>query len=65
VARNVWWAIGSATAGLLMQFFAFSAPLLVGGGAKVAYDVLLYRSFRGLKPPEEKAGSASKEILGP
>jgi predicted MFS family arabinose efflux permease len=65
VARNVWWAIGSATAGLLMQFFTFSAPLLVGGGAKVAYDVLLYRSFRGLKPPEEKAGSASKEILGP
>jgi MFS family permease len=58
VARNVWWAIGSATAGLLMQLFAFSAPLLVGGGAKVAYDVLLYRSFRGLKPPEEKAGSA-------
>jgi MFS family permease len=65
VARNVWWAIGSATAGLLMQFFAFSAPLLVGGGAKVAYDVLLYRSFRGLKPPEEKAGSASKGVLAP
>ena len=65
VARNVWWAIGSATGGLLMQFFAFSAPLFVGGAAKVAYDVLLYRSFRGLKPPEEKATSASKGLLAP
>jgi MFS family permease len=54
VARNVFWGIGSATAGLLMQVFAFSAPLLIGGGAKVIYDILLYASFRGLKPPEEK-----------
>jgi hypothetical protein len=27
--------------------------LLLGGGAKVVYDVLLFRSFRALKPPEE------------
>ena len=27
---------------------------IVGGGAKVVYDVLLFRSFRKLKPPEEK-----------
>jgi hypothetical protein len=27
--------------------------LLVGGGTKVVYDLLLYRSFRRLKPPEE------------
>jgi predicted MFS family arabinose efflux permease len=54
VARNLFWGIGSATAGLLMQVFAFSAPLLIGGGAKVIYDILLYASFRGLKPPEEK-----------
>jgi hypothetical protein len=26
---------------------------MVGGGAKVVYDLLLYRSFRLLKPPEE------------
>lgn len=54
VARNVFWAIGSGIAGLLMQNFAFSAPLLVGGGTKIAYDLLLYGSFRGLKPLEEK-----------
>jgi len=36
-----------------MQAVSFSAPLLVGGGAKVVYDLLLYKSFRKLKPPEE------------
>ena len=53
LARNIFWAVGSASAGLLMQAVSFSAPLLVGGGAKVAYDLLLYKSFRKLEPPEE------------
>ena len=57
LARNVFWAVGSTLAGVLMQTVTFSAPLLVGGGSKVAYDVLLYRSFRKIKPPEEIAGS--------
>ena len=53
LSRNIFWAVGSATAGFLMQVLTFSAPLLIGGGAKVTYDLLLYRSFRGLRPPEE------------
>jgi MFS family permease len=59
LARNIFWAVGSGVAGLLMQTFAFSAPLLVGGGAKVLYDALLYRSFRRLRPPEETTPAAS------
>jgi len=54
LARNLFWAVGSGVAGLLLQAVSFSAPLLVGGGAKVAYDLLMYKSFRGLKPPEER-----------
>jgi MFS family permease len=54
LARNVFWAVGSATAGILMQTVTFSAPLIVGGGAKVLYDVLLFRSFRKVRPPEEQ-----------
>src|SRR5690242_20186539 len=54
LARNVFWAVGSSVAGLLMQSVTFSAPLLVGGGSKMTYDLLLYRSFRRLKPPEEQ-----------
>jgi MFS family permease len=54
LARNIFWAIGSSVAGFLMQNVAFSAPLVVGGGAKIGYDLLLYRAFRKLKPPEEQ-----------
>jgi MFS family permease len=53
LARNVFWAIGSSLAGFFMQTLAFSAPLVVGGGVKVGYDLLLYRAFRKLKAPEE------------
>jgi MFS family permease len=55
LARNVFWAVGSAVAGALMQLLTFSAPLLVGGGAKIIYDVILYGAFHKLKPPEELA----------
>lgn len=53
LARNLFWAIGSGVAGVVMQAVTFSTPLLVGGGLKVMYDLLLYRSFRQLKAPEE------------
>jgi hypothetical protein len=54
LARNVFWTIGSSVAGFLMQNVAFSAPLVIGGGAKIGYDLLLYRAFRKLSPPEER-----------
>lgn len=54
LARNIFWAVGSSVAGFLMQNVAFSAPLVIGGGAKISYDLLLYRAFRTVKPPEEQ-----------
>jgi MFS family permease len=54
LTRTVSWAVTSSAAGVLMQYVAFSAPLVAGGGMKVIYDVLLYRNFRHLKPPEER-----------
>jgi len=62
LARNVFWAVGSAAAGLAMQMLSFSAPLLLGGGAKVLYDILLFKSFRALKPPEEIAQSPGRTL---
>lgn len=53
LARNIFWAVGSSVAGLVMQNISFSAPLVIGGGMKVTYDLALYRSFRKLRPPEE------------
>ncbi|MFN7972315.1 MAG: MFS transporter [Acidobacteriota bacterium] len=47
------WASSPAIAGLMMMK-TMSLPLYVGSGIKVVYDVLLYRAFRHLKPPEER-----------
>ncbi|PYV98094.1 MAG: MFS transporter [Acidobacteria bacterium] len=54
LVRNVFWAFGSSLAGFLMQSVAFSAPLVLGSGLKISYDMILYRAFRKLRPPEEQ-----------
>jgi MFS family permease len=48
------WAVAPAFAGWLMQAAALGAPLFIGAGMKIAYDLLLWRAFRKLKPPEER-----------
>ena len=54
VARNAGWAVGPLLGGAMMQHVALAAPLFIGGSLKIIYDVVLYRSFRNLRPPEEQ-----------
>ena len=54
LTRNTSWTAASAVAGVFMQRVAFAAPLLLGGGLKIIYDILLWRAFRQLRPPEEQ-----------
>jgi MFS family permease len=54
LTRTGAWAVSASVAGALMQHVAFAAPLVLGGSMKVLYDILLYRSFRHLAPPEER-----------
>jgi MFS family permease len=54
LTRTIGWAIGPPIAGLLMQNVVLAAPLFIGGGMKIVYDIVLYRSFRHVRPPEEK-----------
>lgn len=54
VARNAGSAIGPLLGGVIMQHVALAAPLFVGGSLKIVYDLALYRSFRHLRPPEER-----------
>jgi hypothetical protein len=35
-----------------------NAPFFVAGTLKIAYDLLLYKSFRATKPPEEAGPTA-------
>jgi len=55
IARSVGAAISPSLTGIFFAVPALlSAPFYVAGGLKIVYDVLLYRGFRTMKPPEEK-----------
>ena len=54
IARNIGASLSPALAGLFISYHALlGVPFFVAGGLKVIYDLLLYRSFRALKAPEE------------
>lgn len=52
--RTLGWAIAPAFAGFIMDKWSLASPLIIGVGMKTTYDMLLYFSFRKIKPPEEK-----------
>jgi MFS family permease len=57
IARSVGASLSPALTGVLFGIPAlFSAPFLLAGGLKIVYDLLLYRSFVTVKPPEETNG---------
>jgi MFS family permease len=57
LVRLSMWAVAPAFAGLLMRGSSLGAPLVIGAGMKLLYDVLLYRAFRHVRPPEERGAS--------
>jgi MFS family permease len=55
IARSVGAAISPSLTGVFLSIpWLLSAPFFLAGGLKICYDLLLYRSFRRLKPPEEQ-----------
>jgi len=55
LVRSGGWALGPMLAGVLMQSAGLALPLVVAAVAKITYDVGLWREFRRVKPPEERA----------
>lgn len=54
IARSVGSSISPALTGLLFSIPAlFNIPFFLCGGLKIIYDLLLFREFRAVKPPEE------------
>jgi MFS family permease len=54
IARSVGASVSPALTGLLFSVpLLFNAPFFLSGGLKIIYDLLLYREFRAVKPPEE------------
>jgi MFS family permease len=58
LVRMAAWAAGPFVAGPLMEGERLAAPLAVGAVLKIAYDLMLYRAFRRIRPPEEAPGPA-------
>jgi MFS family permease len=54
LVRLAGWATAPLVAGLGMQRVDLALPLLAGALLKLAYDLLLWRAFRNLRPPEER-----------
>ncbi len=55
IARSVGAAISPSLTGIFLASASLlSLPFFLSGGLKIVYDVLLYRSFSTMKPPEEK-----------
>ncbi|MBC7879317.1 MAG: MFS transporter [Anaerolineales bacterium] len=56
IARSVGAALSPTLTGILFSIPAlFSFPFFLAGGLKIIYDLLLFREFRSVKPPEENA----------
>lgn len=54
LVRLAGWAIGAAVAGWVMSGIALTVPLVAASAIKILYDLLLWRAFRALRPPEEE-----------
>ncbi|MBK6792477.1 MAG: MFS transporter [Anaerolineales bacterium] len=55
IARSVGASLSPALTGIMFSIPAlFSAPFFICGGLKIVYDLLLWREFSQVKPPEEK-----------
>ena len=58
IARTTGAAISPAFSAVLVSSAGLAAvPFYLAGGLKIVYDLLLYREFRSVRPPDETAGT--------
>jgi MFS family permease len=60
IARSIGAAISPSLTGAMLNASLLSLPFFLSGGLKIVYDLALYLTFRGVKPPEEKQGDKAK-----
>jgi MFS family permease len=56
VPRSLASAVSPLLAGYLLGVSSFGWPLVIAGGLKIVYDLLLLATFRTVRPPEETEG---------
>ena len=47
-------AVSPALAGFAFSVAALGLPFILAGALKIPYDLILWRTFRGIRPPEEQ-----------
>jgi sugar phosphate permease len=52
-SRNIAQAVSPSITGIIIQSLWLSAPFVIGGVLKIAYDLGLFINFRKIRPPEE------------
>ena len=57
ISRNISQAVSPSLTGYILQALpVLSAPFVIGGILKIAYDLALYLNFKNIKPAEEETG---------
>ena len=64
VARSTASAISPAITGWAFSVASLGLPFFAAGAIKVVYDLLVFTSFRGLRPPEEQGRAANAPEVG-
>ncbi len=54
IPRNITQGISPAISSYFIGIFEYSAPFIASGVLKIAYDIMIFFSFRKVKPPQEK-----------
>ncbi len=54
LSRNIPFSVSPTLVGYSFQFVSLAFPFFFAGALKTAYDLLLYKNFRRIKPPEER-----------
>jgi hypothetical protein len=54
VPRSLAGALPATAAGWMLDHTVFGWPLVIAGGCKATYDLLLLRMFLHVKPPDER-----------
>jgi len=60
-AKSAAQAVSPSISGPAVQAPGAGLPFYLGGGLKILYDILLWRSFRKVHPPEEEARSSHEQ----
>jgi MFS family permease len=64
LVRLAAWAVAPAFAGAFMERVSLVSPLVLGAALKLAYDLLLWRALRHVRPPEERGSNGALPGLG-